>query len=216
MGGQSTPTQPTAPTATQNMQDYISNYPALFNLQQQYAPQEAAQQVSIAQQYALPYGQAIKSAQDALYPQTSALQENLAGQATQGMNSQMPDWMKSQYQSNMNAQLGSNVNAPVGADYASRGLLQQQEDWKRYYQNLGLSVSGKQPLTQASSPSYTNQLQGYTANGVSGANAQNYSTAMSGYNSTLSNSNSSSWMNMLGTVAGAGLGGLAGGWAGKR
>lgn len=204
MGSSKTPEMPAQPTASQNMQDWITNYPAMFEMQQKYAPQEAQQQVDIAQQYALPYAQALKSAQDTLYPQTAGLQEQLAGQAAQGMSSQMPEWMRQQYQSNMNAQLGNNVAAPIGADYSSRGLMQQQEDWKRYYQNLGLSVTNRQPLTQAQSPQYSNYAGGYTPGSVAGNNQQSYGTAMQGWSNSLNNSGGN--MGGMGAAIGAGAG----------
>jgi hypothetical protein len=178
-GGQ--PEAPAAPTATSSMADYVANYPALFELQQKYAPQEAQQQVDLATQYAGQYGQALKAANDAMYPETSKLQEQLAKQASEGMQSSVPDWMQQQYRSNMNAQLGNNAASPIGSDYMSRGLLQQQQDWKSYYQNLGLSAAGRQPLTTAWTPQTTNQLSGYTANGVAGNNASLYGTSANIY-----------------------------------
>ena len=65
-GGGSTkisqPSPPPAPSVQSSMADYIQNYPALFNLMQQYAPQEAAMNVSLAKQYAQPMGEALKTA----------------------------------------------------------------------------------------------------------------------------------------------------------
>lgn len=177
------PSTPTAPSTSSSIADWVQNYPSVFALQQQYAPQEAAQQVSLAQQYALPYGQAMQAAQEGMYPGTTAIQENLANQSIEGMSSQMPDWAKQQYQSGVNAQLGSNVNSPIGADYASRGMMQQQEDWKRYYQNLGLSVTGRQPLTQASTPQTSNYTQAYTPGSVMSYNSGNYGNYVGAYSS---------------------------------
>jgi hypothetical protein len=176
-----TPEIPAAPTAAQNMQDWIQNYPAMFALQKQYAPQEAQQQVELAQQYAQPLGEAYKAANDAMYPETSAIQEKLATQSLAGMESGVPDWQKQQYLSDMNANLGTNVGSGIGADYVSRGMIQQQQDWQNYYRDLGFSVAGRQPLATAQSPSYSNYASSYTPGQVAGTNAQNYGSYSNAY-----------------------------------
>ncbi len=185
MGGSASPSLPTAPSTGQSVSDWANALPQVYQTQMQYAPQQAQQQLDLTQQFATPMAQALQGAQSALYPQTTALQENLAGQATQGMTSQVPDWMKAQYQSNMNAQLGQNAGSPIGADYMSRGLLQQQQDWKQYYQNMGLSLTGRQPLTQAGSPQTTDYMSSFTPGSVMSSNNQNYGTSANIYGNQL-------------------------------
>ena len=204
MGGD-TPQAPTAPSTGQSVQDWASALPQIYQAQMQYAPQQAQQQVSLAQQYALPLAQAYQSAQSSLYPKTTALQENLADQATQGMSSDVPSWMQDQYRSNVNAQLGSNAGSPIGADYMSRGLLQQQQDWKQYYQNLGLSVTGRQPLTQATGPQTTDYMSSFTPSSVMTSNNQNYGTSGSIYGNQLTSqaTQNAAMYNMIGQFAGA-------------
>jgi hypothetical protein len=205
-----TPSVPAAPTAAQNMQDWIANYPAMFALQQEYAPKEAAQQVALAQQYAQPLGEAMKSANDALYPETSKLQESLANQALAGMQSGVPDWQRQQYQSDLNANLGSNVGSGIGADYVSRGMLQQNQDWQNYYRDLGLSTAGRQPLAQASTPGYSNYASTYTPGQVASTNSNNYGSMISAYsgmygaNSQAASQGTSNWFNLMGSGIGAG------------
>lgn len=178
MGGSSKePQQPIQPTAQQSAADYNTMLESQWQNQLKYSPLEAAQQVQLAQQYALPYGQAMKTAQEAMYPGTTAIQENLAGQAISGMNQQAPDWMRQEYLSNLRGNLGTNVGSPIAADYASRGLMQMNEDWNRYYQNLGLSVTNRQPLTQAQTPQTTNQMGLINPGQVMGMNQANYGTA---------------------------------------
>jgi hypothetical protein len=153
-GGTKTPEQP---STEESVKAWAKSLPLIYQEQMQYAPLMAQSQYNI---------------QKSLYPQTTALPEQMASVANQGMGENMPDWMKQQYLSDYNANLGSNVGSPIGADYASRGLMQQREDWKRYYQNMGLSVAGMQPLTQSN----TNFMQGYTPQAVGSQNAQNYGT----------------------------------------
>lgn len=177
--------QPTAPTTGQSVKDWANALPQIYETQMKYAPLQAQQQVNLAQQYAAPMGQAMQAAQSAMYPKTTALQENLAGVATEGMSSQVPDWMQQAYRSNVNAQLGTNANSPIGADYMSRGLLQQQQDWQRYYQNLGLSVTGRQPLTQAGTPQTSDYMSGFTPGSVMANNASIYETQAGIYGNQL-------------------------------
>jgi len=177
------PSVPAAPSVSSSMADYVQNYPQLFSLMQQYAPQEAQMNVDLAQQYAQPMGEAYKTAQEAMYPQETAITNTLNNQVQQGLDSQAPDWMRSEYLNNVNSMLGPNAGSPIGADYASRGLMQMNKDYGDYYRNLGLSITGRQPIAQASTPNYTNQMSNYTPQGVMNYNSSNYGSNLSGYSS---------------------------------
>lgn len=205
--GSSKPSAPTpqAPSPQDSVNAWVSALPAIYNAQMQYAPQEAAQQVQIAQQTDLPLAQAQKSAMDALYPQTSALQENLATQANQGIQEGIPDWMKQQYQSDMNAQLGNNAGSGIGADYMSRGLLQQNQNWKQYYQNMGLSLAGRQPLAEPQSAGYSNYMSGFTPGGVLQGQNNNYATAANIYGTKAGyqSAQNAAMLNLIGSGIGA-------------
>jgi hypothetical protein len=118
-----------------------------------------------------------------MYPETSAIQEQLASQSLSGMQSNVPDWMRSEYLSGVNANLGTNVGSGIGADYVSRGMMQQQQDWQNYYRDLGLSTAGRQPLAQPSNPGYSNYASTFTPSAVAGANNSNYGNYMNAYSS---------------------------------
>lgn len=216
MGGGTTIEQPVAPTATSSMTDYVNNYPRLFELMKQYAPQEAQMNVDLTQQYALPMAQALKSAQDAMYPNETALTNQLTQQVQQGMSGQLPEWARNQYLDTQKSLLGENALSGAGADYMSTGLNEQSKNWQDYYTNLGLSITGRQPVYNASQAGYTNQLGGYTANGVASANNQAYNTSANLYSNS---QQSSPWENIGGSILGAGIGsftgGLGTGWAKK-
>lgn len=168
------PTPPTAPSLTTSINDYIASLPALYEAQMKYAPMEAQQQVDLAQQYAVPLAQAYQQAQEVLYPGTSSLQEQLAQTAQQRSTGAIPTSFQDQYRSDLKAQLGTNVGSGIGADYVSRGLMNQQEDYNRYYQNLGLSLAGRQPLVNPQSPNFTNQAGAYQPSQALSYNAGNY------------------------------------------
>lgn len=170
------PTPAPQPSTADAIREYVNSLPALYEAQMKYAPMEAQQQVDLARQFAIPLAEAYQSAQEAIYPGTSAIQEKLAGQATEGMSGMIPQSQKDQYRSDLLAQLGENAKSGVGADYVSRSLLNQQEDYNRYYQSLGLSLAGRQPLVAAQTPTYTNQMGNYQPGQGLQYTASNYGT----------------------------------------
>jgi hypothetical protein len=174
-----TPPQSTA----SSMADYVSSLPALYQAQSQYEPAMQALNLQMLQQYGTQFGEAYKNINAAMYPETARLQEQLANKASEGMNSDMPQWAKDSYRSEMGANLGTNVGSGIGADYASRGMLEQQKNWQDYYSNLGLTVAGRQPLAQGGVQGQTNYMQGYQpAQGLnySASGYGNYSQATRG------------------------------------
>lgn len=170
------PTPPPQPSTADAIQAYVNSLPALYEAQFKYAPMEAQQQVDLANQYAVPLAQAYQQAQEVLYPGTTGLQEQLAKQASQGASGAIPQGLQDQYRSDLLAQLGENAKSGIGADYVSRNLMNQQEDYNRYYQSLGLSLAGRQPLVNPQTPNYTNQAGNYTPGQGLGYTSGNYGT----------------------------------------
>lgn len=169
-----TPTPSPQPSTADAINAWTQSMPDVFAMQQQFAPQEAQQQLELLQQYGAPMGQAMQDAQRALNPETTALQEQLAGQAGQGMQGGVPSWMQDQYRSDLSAGLGSNAGSGIGADYTSRGMMDQRKGYQDYYRNLGLSVAGRQPLAQPQGPQATNYMQGFTPQSNMGFMGSNY------------------------------------------
>lgn len=196
---------PAAPSASAQMQDYIQNYPQMVQLQQQYNPELAGLDYQLFQQYAPQYTQTAQDIQSQLYPQTSKLQEGLAGQALEGMDSQLPDWAKQQYQSDFNAGIGMNVNAPIGVSDRNIGLLNLQKQWQDYYRNLGLSVANRQPLQQTAQPSFQNAGSPQATSPFLQYGASTYASQIGGQQPTQYYRPGSS-----GAGIGAGIGGIAG------
>jgi hypothetical protein len=168
-----------APSTQEGIDAWVKSMPTVFAEQQRQAPLEAQQQLDLLKQYGLPLSQAAQSIDQALYPQTSAIQENLAGIAIQGSNAtQMPDWMQKQYQSTYNANLGTNAGSGMGAEYVSRNMQQQLYGQQQNYQNMALSLAGRQPLSQAQSPQYTNYASTFTPGGVAQQQQSAYNSYM--------------------------------------
>lgn len=206
------PTPPPAPSTADAINAYVQSLPALYEAQMKYAPLEAQQQVELAKQYATPLAQAYQQAQDILYPGTSKLQEQLASQAMTGSGGEVPSYLKDQYRSDLLSQLGTNVSSGIGADYVSRNLLNQQQQYQQYYQNLGLSLAGRQPLINPNSPGYTNQLGNYSpGQGLQYAQG-NYGTFAGASRPIVSQNQSGtpSWIPITQTIFGAA--GAAGGF----
>lgn len=170
------PQAPTPPSYQQNVDDYIRAYPQLFALQQQYAPQEAAQQLQMFQQFAPQFAQSLYNTQDILNPGINNLTQQLTRQATEGSSGNVPQALQEEYRSNLRGEIGANAGAGIGADYVSRGLVNQNQQYRQYYQNLGLSLANRQPVGQPQSPNYTNQLAQANLGQIANFNAGNYGT----------------------------------------
>lgn len=179
-GGGSTsisePNPPAQPSTADAVNAWVQSMPQVYQTQMQYAPLQAQQQVELAQKYAQPYGEALKKANEALYPGTSALQEKLAGQALEGMSGEVPEWYKKQWKDYYNTNLGTNAGSGIGADYVSRGMSEQIKGWGDYYRNLALSVTNRQPLTQATTPQTTDYMSQFTPTANMNYMANTYGT----------------------------------------
>ena len=173
---QAAPQAPTAPSTASGVDAWVANMPKVFAEQQRQAPLEAQQQIDLATQYAQPYAEALKTSQETLYPGETKLREGLLSQAQEGMSGDMPQWMKDSYIDTFNANLGTNVGSPIGADYMSRGMLQQQQNWQDQYRNLGQSLIGTQPTFNAQAPQTSNFASGFTPGAVMGNQQQGFGT----------------------------------------
>lgn len=218
-GGGSTkvsmPSTPAAPSTAEAVTAWVNAMPQVYETQMKYAPLEAQQQVDLAKQFAQPLGEAYLEAQKAMYPEQYALQSELMTKAKEGMNSDVPDWMRQEYLSNLNANLGTNIGSPIAADYASRGLMQQKQDWQNYYQNMAMSLAGSQPVFNATSPTSTNYMSNFTPTSNMSYMGNNYGNYANAYTS-MYNTNAqraaagNPYMNALAGVGGTVLGGWAG------
>jgi len=207
MGSKTTIQQPAPPpSAAESMKNWAASLPISYEMQLKYAPLLAQQEVGLAQQYAGQYGQALKSAQEALYPEETAIGKKLSSQIATGLENPITDAMKKQYRDIYASELGSNVGSPMGANYMSSNMIGLQEGLRNNYQNMGLSLTGRQPITLANIPASSNlgYMSGYQPQSVLGYNAQNYGTysnAMSNYNNIMANQ-ISPWGSVLGSLAG--------------
>jgi hypothetical protein len=170
-GGGSSAPQPVAsvpqpPTYAQTVQDYVDNYPKLFGLQQQYAPQEAQLSLDLLNKYGPELTKYYTDQQKELTPYTYGLQEQLAKIASEGSQGGIPTALRNQYNDQYRAEVGQNAGSPIGADYVSNNLARTAQDYNQYYQGLGLSLINKIPAqaNTAATPNINN-----TSAGLQGA-----------------------------------------------
>lgn len=184
MGDNKQPAAPTAPSTTATLSEYIANYPKLVDLEKQYSPELAVLE---------------KSIQDQLYPNQSKLGEQLGAIASNGMNQSAPDWYQANVADTLKSSLGRNlVYNPQAQEQFGLATNQANQDWKQYYQNLGLSLSNKVPLVQGQQ----NAVQGYTPNSALNFAQQTFGTQAGIYGQQSQNAQYNPWMNLLGSVAG--------------
>lgn len=175
------PPQPVAPTVGSSINDYVNAYPQLNALNQKYGPQEAQQAYDLFKQYAPLYTQTQNQVDQQTAPYTAGLQEVLAKQATDYLNGgTVPDSLKASYQDQLRSELGPNAGSGIGADYVSRGLLNLNQQYKQYYNDLGLSLANRQPLNNTANPQFSNPSAG--ANNALNFNQGVYGTTAGIYN----------------------------------
>lgn len=210
------PAAPAAPSTADAINAYIAGLPQMYNAQLQYAPQFAQQQLDLISQLAPQY----KALQESLYPETSKIQEQLAGIASKGYTEGLtgnPE-LKNQYLDYYKSLVGDNAASGIGADYVSGNLIKADEGYRQNYYNLGLAVSGRQPLYNAAGTPTPDLTQGYNFGSVQGGLQQgygNYSSLYGNmYNSNLNyaSSNYASQLGLYGAGLGA-IGSIGGGFA---
>lgn len=146
--------QPAAPTTSGSISEYVQNFPQLMQLQQQYNPQLAAQDFALAQEYAPKYQELMRQTEAEAYPYTAGLQEQLAKRASEGIGGGLTPELEQSYRERLRSEIGPNVGSGIGADYVSRGLIDAEQQYQRYYDDLGLSLTGRLPLSQATNPQF--------------------------------------------------------------
>lgn len=205
----SSPTPPPAESTAESIDAWVKSMPTVFAEQQRQAPLEAQQQLELMQQFSLPMAQAFKDVQAALYPETQSLQEQMAQQSATGMEQGLTDQERRQYADYFKSNLGTNAGSGIGASYFADNMVQADQRRKDYYRDLGLSLAGRQPLSQPQSPQYSNYMAGFTPNSVMGYNSQNYNAYSRAY-SNMYNTNAQMKQQQNAMLYDAGMGALGG------
>lgn len=167
---------PSPPSMSQNISEYIQNYPKLFELSKQYGPQEAQLGLDLLKQFGPQYDAYESQQQKELTPYTYDLQESLAKLAGENMNADLPGKLRETYLDQFRSEIGPNVGSGIGAGYVSDNLARASEGYRNYYQNLGLSLINRVPVGSVSPtiPQFSNPVGNYGFGDLQGYNAQNY------------------------------------------
>ena len=214
----SQPSPPPAPTIGNSISEYVKAVPKLFALQQSQAPQEAALQLRLLQEYGGPLGEAMQAAQRALQPETSQIQEELAAQAREGIKADVPEAEREQFLSDYRANLGTNIGSPIAAASTSRALALQRLERQNMFRNMGLSLAGRQPLAQPFAPTVTNFTKGFTPGQALGFNQGVYGTkaGIFGTQAGMYNNQPGSILGQMGgAIMGSAIGGYGAGLGGS-
>lgn len=175
--------------APPNLQDvykqFIDILPQLLQAETQFGPQFAQQMLDLQTQFSPQFAQLYQRIQDQMQPGLSNLNQTLIGQAQQGLNEPVPSSLRNQFVSNFNAELGPNVNAPIGVSERNLGLMNLQEDWKRYYQNLSLGLTGRMPVPQAGPVNTFSPSGGFNFGNAATFAQQGYGPYVGAYSSAL-------------------------------
>lgn len=152
MGGGTEVTQATPPqpiSAGQSAKEYAAALPEILAAQLQYQPQFDAATFRSFQELAPQYAQVSQDVLNQFSPNQAALGEELAAQALQRSQEGLTTAEEDMFKNTFKSLVGNQVNAPIGADWIAKNLLEQDMAAKQYGQNLGLSLSGKVPLSTA-------------------------------------------------------------------
>lgn len=191
MGGKTTiqqPTPPPAPSPGQSAAEYAAALPSIYNTTLQYQPLFDQAQFDTYAQLAPEYARVARETMAAYSPTLASLDENLAQQALNMSQNGLSDSARNMYRDQFKSLVGNQVNSGLGADFIGKNLLEQDMNYRLQGQNLGLSLQGKVPITQAFQPAssfnvgqgfgntFANQLGAY-GSVYSGAGRPNFATS---------------------------------------
>jgi hypothetical protein len=187
------PSPPPAPTATQTAQDFREALPIYYQSALQYEPQIAKMEYDI---------------QEGLYPQEAALRKQIGELTSRRLSEDIPAWYEQNVRDTLKSTLGRNLvyNPQAQEDFGLK-TMQANQDWKNYYTNVALSMAGRIPVTTPN-----NMMSTYTPAANMGYNSQNYghyaNAYQNMYNSNAQYGTQNPWMNLGGSLGGAGIGAL--------
>lgn len=171
-----TPPSPPVPTTEEGIKAFVEAQPELFRQQQEFAPQEAQQQLDLLREFGGPTAQALFEAQQQIAPVTTSLQEQLAQQAVDQLSGDIPQREQEAILSDLNALLGRNVSSGAGDVFRAKAFAGERFRRQQSAQNLALSLAGRQPIPQPQSPNTTQFLGSLTPGQVLGQQSNTFST----------------------------------------
>lgn len=201
-------TQDTLRTTGEVTKEFIDTLPSVLSAIQKYQPEFAQASLEEYQRFAPQFAQVQQDVLNQFNPQQAALGEMLAGQAAQRSTQGLTPEEIAMYQEQYSSRLGNQQQSPVGATAFAKSLLQQQLAAKAEGQQLGLALSSRLPVTQATYQPTSFNVGNQFQNVFSNAASQRF-----GGTSTQTTTATPSALQTFGTIAG-GVGGLMTGLSG--
>jgi hypothetical protein len=151
MGKKETVVQSSPPpvTASQSAAEYAAALPQILQAQLEFQPQFDQATFDSFEALAPDFARVNQQVLEEFSPQQAALGEALATQALEGSEQGLPDDLRAQFLDDFKALAGNQVNAPIGGDFVAKNLLGEDLAFRQFNQNLGLSLSGKVPISTA-------------------------------------------------------------------
>lgn len=173
-GGAPAPPQIAPYDPGKDYEAYIKYGPQVATTQIGVAPRFAQSELDLLRQYGGDITEQMQRIEAQTYPYTASLQEGLGKLASERSSGGLTPELRNQYLEQLRSELGPNVGSPIGADYVGRGMVSLGEEFNRYYQNLGLSLTGRLPLATPQAPRPMYSPQGLTPDQGLQSGAQGY------------------------------------------
>lgn len=170
----SAPSIPKPPSLGAQIKSYIKAIPDLYKASKKYDPKFADLQLALFQQFAPLFTDFYQSEMQRLVPYSYGLQEQLAKQATEGMNSELPAQLRADYLNTLRSELGANAGSPIGAEYLSRNMANLGEGYRSYYRALAQDIMGRVPAPQPFLPPLTSVSGDFNAGTALNYGSQTY------------------------------------------
>lgn len=122
--------------------------PTILETQLQFQPQFDRATFQSFAELAPEFARVQREALEATSPNLAALDEELAKQALSASQEGLPEELRENFRNTFVSLVGD-PRSGIGADFVSKQLLEQDLAFRQAAQNLGLSLQGKVPVTQA-------------------------------------------------------------------
>lgn len=143
------PSPPAQPSAGESASAYAEALPKILEAQLQYQPQFDQADFESFANLGPEYARISREVLNAYSPNLASLDEELSKQALQLSSQGLSDQERELYRDEFKSLIGNQVGSGVGADFIGKNLIAQNLQAKQFGQNLGLSLQGKVPISQA-------------------------------------------------------------------
>lgn len=167
---------PNAPSVSSSISNWLGSMSDVISGQNTASNAAAAQQLALTQQYALPMAEALKSAQESLYPEYTNLRDIYTSQVKDELTGGVPSYLQDVYRNELKAGLGSNIGSGVGSDYLGTNMATQAYNYRNAAQQKAAGLFNQLGTVTPQTVSGVDYLSGYTPSSIMNYDLSNYST----------------------------------------